>query len=64
VANTTLRRLPVELKEHAQPTEPSLVIQEIRARMEKLDLVDEIVGAVNSMRKAVGCLQQHPPRSR
>jgi len=54
----------VELKEHAQPTEPSLVIQEIRARMEKLDLVDEIVGAVNSMRKAVGCLQQHPPRSR
>jgi hypothetical protein len=45
----------VELKEQTHPTEPSAVIQEIRAHMEKLDLVDEIVGAVNSMRDAVGC---------
>ena len=45
----------MELKERNQPTEPSSVIQEIRAHMDKLDRVNEIVSAVDSMRNAVGC---------
>jgi hypothetical protein len=45
----------VELKEQNQPTGPNSVIQEIRAHMDKLDRVDEIVSAVDSMHSAVGC---------
>jgi hypothetical protein len=45
----------MEINEHAQPTEPSLIVLEIRAHMAQLDRVDEIVRAVNSMRNAVGC---------
>ena len=60
----TMRRLPLELKEQTQPTEPGPVIQEIRTRMAQLDKVDDIVGAVAAMLKAVGCSHQPLPRSR
>ncbi len=52
----------MELKEQAQPGEPSAVVLEIRARLAKLDQVDEIVGAINSMLDAVGCSRQPPSR--
>jgi hypothetical protein len=48
----------VEIKERAQPTEPSLIVLEIRARMAQLDRVDEIVSAIDSMRKTVGSQNQ------
>ena len=48
----------MELKEQTHPTESSAVIQEIRAHMDKLDRVNEIVSAVDSMRKTVGSQNQ------
>jgi len=44
--------------------EPSAVVLEIRARMAKLDRVDEIVEAINSMCDAVRCSHQLLPRNR
>jgi hypothetical protein len=54
----------MEINEHAQPTEPSLIVLEIRARMAQLDRVDEIVSAIDSMRKMVGFSHQPLPRRR
>jgi hypothetical protein len=50
----------MELNQDMKPPEPSAVILEIRARMAKLDRVDEIVEAINSMCDAVGCSRQLP----
>jgi hypothetical protein len=44
----------MELNQEKQLAEPSPIVLEIRARMDKLDRIDEIVEAVASMRKAVG----------
>ena len=54
----------MELKEQAQSKEPSIFIQEIRARMAKLDRVEEILLAVDSMREVVGSSHEPLPRSR
>jgi hypothetical protein len=42
----------MELNRETQLAEPSPIVLEIRARMNKLDRVDEIVGVVDSMREA------------
>jgi hypothetical protein len=44
----------MELNQEKQLAEPSPIVLEIRARMDKLDRVDEILEAVTEMRKAVG----------
>ena len=44
----------MELNRETQIAEPSPIVLEIRARMNKLDRADEILEAVTSMRKAVG----------
>lgn len=46
-----------------QPTEPSPAIQEIRAPIAKLGLVDEILVAIDSMRRAVRCSRERTSRS-
>jgi hypothetical protein len=46
-------QIRMELNRETQLAEPSPIVLEIRARMDKLDRVDEIVEAVASMRKAV-----------
>lgn len=43
----------MELDPAMQPAEPSAIIMEIRSHLAKLDRIDEIVDAVNSMRDAV-----------
>lgn len=44
----------MEVSTEIQVPEPSPVIREIQTRMAKLDRGDEIMGAVNAMRDAVG----------
>jgi hypothetical protein len=53
----------MELNQAMKLPEPSAVVLEIRARMAKLDRVDEIVEAINSMCDAVGCSRQLPSRN-
>jgi hypothetical protein len=54
----------MELNQDMKLPEPSAVVLEIRARMAKLDRVDEIVEAINSMCDAVRCSRQVLPRNR
>jgi hypothetical protein len=51
----------MELDPEMQPAEPSPIIMEIRSHLVKLDRIDEIVDAVNSMRDAVMGWNQSRP---
>jgi hypothetical protein len=44
----------MEINQETPPAEPSLAVLEIRIRMAQLDKIDEILGAVAAMLKAVG----------